>query len=132
MRYVGQAHELTIDVPKDAFSRREAAPLRSAFETEYLRRYGLTLDGMPVEIVSWRVSVQGPPILALARSAAAGPKMASVQSGTRRAYFRECGGSPTPSARREPGSGRGPRSRVPRSYKMTTRRSSSRPLGSVG
>jgi N-methylhydantoinase A len=92
MRYVGQAHELTIEVPARAFSARAAAPLRTAFETEYLRRYGLTLEGMPVEIVSWRVSVQGPPILSLAKSDGPRGTRSGAQTGSRRAHFRECGG----------------------------------------
>src|SRR5439155_13672897 len=63
MRYAGQGHELTIAATRDALARRDENTLRSAFETEYRRRYGLALEGMPIEIVSWRVSAQGPPVL---------------------------------------------------------------------
>jgi N-methylhydantoinase A len=91
MRYAGQGHELTIAANRDALARRDETALRSAFESEYRRRYGLVLEGMPIEVVSWRVGVQGPPVLGVAnpaRNAGAG----ADRPKKRRAFFREGGG----------------------------------------
>jgi N-methylhydantoinase A len=59
MRYFGQQSE--ISVPFDDDPRKIANPdkLRETFEAAYEKVYGLRLDDMPVEVVSWRVVAQG-------------------------------------------------------------------------
>jgi N-methylhydantoinase A len=92
MRYAGQGHELTISVTPGAFEKRDVDAIRREFETEYRRRYGLALEGMPVEIVSWRVSVQGPPVVAVERwerTQTTGPRRGVRM---RSAFFRDSGG----------------------------------------
>ncbi|HEV8319427.1 MAG TPA: hydantoinase/oxoprolinase family protein [Vicinamibacterales bacterium] len=91
MRYAGQGHELTIATNRDALARRDEKALRTAFEIEYRRRYGLALGGMPIEVVSWRVNVKGPPVLEVA-NATRKPAAGADRPKKRRAFFRDGGG----------------------------------------
>ena len=85
MRYVGQANEVTVDFAADPRQARDGAALRAAFEDAYQRLYGIRLDDMAVEVVSWRVTATGPAVdrrhVAGLGARAAGPK------GRRRAVF---------------------------------------------
>ncbi|HXF81669.1 MAG TPA: hypothetical protein VNN19_02820, partial [bacterium] len=60
MRYAGQFHDIEIPVPRP-LPTRAAVELRSAFDTEYERLYGVRLDGYPVQALNWRVLVTGRP-----------------------------------------------------------------------
>jgi N-methylhydantoinase A len=62
MRYRGQANEVTVDFPSDPRQSRDTAELRRIFEASYERLYGLRLDDIGVEVVSWRVTAVGPSI----------------------------------------------------------------------
>jgi N-methylhydantoinase A len=62
MRYEGQHNELTISVPEEIIGARDEDQMRRIFEKEYERSYGVRLDDVGVEVVSWRVSAFGPPI----------------------------------------------------------------------
>jgi N-methylhydantoinase A len=65
MRYVGQGHELGIELPSDLFSSaptpdlrgRWQAVLRSAFERDYERLYGRQIPMLDVEILSFTLSL---------------------------------------------------------------------------
>src|SRR5262249_10472833 len=57
MRYAGQGFEVPIDLPADA---RGWDALLEAFSTTYRRLFGRTIEGMPVEAVTWRLGVSGP------------------------------------------------------------------------
>lgn len=61
MRYVGQANEVTVDFTAEPLERRDTGELRRLFEQAYDKLYGLSLGGMGVEVVSWRVTAVGPP-----------------------------------------------------------------------
>jgi N-methylhydantoinase A len=93
MRYVGQEHPVTVQLPADVFRRRNAVALKRQFDEEHLRRYGTHAPEEPAEIVSLRATVTGvlkkPPLERIARGARQAP--ASAKSGTRRAYFAELG-----------------------------------------
>jgi len=60
MRYLGQQNEVTVDLDGDPRTGRNAVRLREQFEKAYEQLYGIRLDDMDVEVVSWRVSVLGP------------------------------------------------------------------------
>lgn len=62
MRYFGQQHEVTVTFDKDPLSLRDTAALSRLFAENYRTLYGVTPDHVPVEIVSWRVVVNGPAI----------------------------------------------------------------------
>lgn len=74
MRYLGQQSELRIDLPEDPRRARDSGALRALFEAEYTAQYGLKLDGMPIELVNWRLTVSGP---VPQRAAAAAPASAA-------------------------------------------------------
>jgi N-methylhydantoinase A len=59
MRYLGQQSEVRIVLPDDPRQTRNTDEIKGLFETEYLRQYGLKLEGMKVEIVSWVVTASG-------------------------------------------------------------------------
>jgi N-methylhydantoinase A len=73
LRYHGQQNEVGVTFDHDPRQARDPARLRSAFEAAYLTLYGVTPSHVPIEIVSWRMSVQGPEIAftPAAKSAAA-------------------------------------------------------------
>ena len=62
MRYEGQHNELTIALPEKVIKARNETEMRRIFEDEYDKSYGVRLDNVGVEVVSWRVSAFGPPI----------------------------------------------------------------------
>ena len=57
MRYVGQGHEIGVDLPGDV---DDAAALRDAFDRGYEAVYGRTIPGLDVEILSWTLVVSAP------------------------------------------------------------------------
>ena len=89
MRYEGQSHETTIELPKSSFDERDEAALVGAFEDAYARRYGRALQGIPIEVVNWRCSVSGP--VPAGAFAGVGPsrKADGVERGVRRAFVPE-------------------------------------------
>lgn len=71
LRYEGQGHELTMALPVGGFGEGGSATferfdasighwLRERFESQYHATYGLVLADMPVEAVSWSVTVGTP------------------------------------------------------------------------
>lgn len=62
MRYFGQQHEVTVTFDQDPRSLRDTAALSRLFAENYRALYGVTPDHVPVEIVSWRVVVNGPAV----------------------------------------------------------------------
>ena len=56
MRYTGQQSEVTVSLPNDPRESIDPEAIKANFEKAYAELYGLTLDGMDMEIVSWRVS----------------------------------------------------------------------------
>ncbi|MDR7573843.1 MAG: hydantoinase/oxoprolinase family protein, partial [Armatimonadota bacterium] len=60
MRYAGQFHDIEVPVPRPV-DDRAAEELRSRFDREYLRLYGIVLEGYPVQALNWRVLVTGEP-----------------------------------------------------------------------
>src|ERR1051326_5567773 len=73
MRYVGQEHPVTVQLPADVFRRRDAEALKGQFDAEHLRRYGTNAPAERAEIVSLRATVTGvlkkPPLERVARGA---------------------------------------------------------------
>ncbi len=59
MRYLGQQSEVRIALQDDPRRARDTDAIKTLFEAEYLRQYGLKLDGMKIEIVSWLVTASG-------------------------------------------------------------------------
>ena len=60
LRYLGQQNELTVWLPHAPRCSSDAQVLLQEFEQAYQAHYSVTLAGSPVEIVSWRVTAEGP------------------------------------------------------------------------
>jgi len=93
MRYVGQEHPVTVELPAEVFRRRSGDALKRRFDEEHLRRYGTCAPEEAAEIVSLRATVTGamkkPRLERIARGGRA--PSASALHGKRSAYFTELG-----------------------------------------
>jgi N-methylhydantoinase A len=89
MRYVGQEHLVTIDVPLEHFAQNDRASIKRLFDEVHLQRYGTSAPGENAEIASIRSSVTGllakPAFERMPDGGAEPPRQAS--RGTRQAWF---------------------------------------------
>ena len=62
MRYVGQGHEIGVELPAAVVQGREnaATDLREAFDRGYEAVYGRTIPGLDVEVLSWTLVISAP------------------------------------------------------------------------
>ena len=60
MRYVGQGHEIRVEVPAGQLDDSHRAILQSAFDRAYRGLYGRVCEGVSVEAIHWRATVSGP------------------------------------------------------------------------
>jgi N-methylhydantoinase A len=60
MRYVGQAHEISVRLPLPATDPGIEDALRASFDETYRRLYSVLNDSFGIEILNWRVRVAGP------------------------------------------------------------------------
>ena len=60
MRYVGQGHELAIDLPAGPYTESHRDRFTEAFERTYANLYGHVIDGVDIEILSWTLMVSEP------------------------------------------------------------------------
>ena len=56
LRYVGQGHDLRVALDDGPLSRDHGALLKTRFEDRYRAVYGLTIDGLDIQSVSWSVT----------------------------------------------------------------------------
>lgn len=94
MRYVGQEHAATLEVPVELFRGRDRQGIRRLFDESHTRLYGYASQEGDAEIVSVRSSIQGVvPKPAMQRIEAGGedpPRAAAT--GSRPVHFRIAGG----------------------------------------
>ena len=80
MRYVGQEHAVTVDLPMSVFAKRDRAAIKTHFDAMHERRYGTSAPDERAEIVSLRATVTGvmqkPPPAKIARGRKTPPKAA--------------------------------------------------------
>ena len=57
LRYVGQGHCLRIELEEGPLTQADGSALKDRFESRYRSVYGLTIDGLGVQSVSWSVTV---------------------------------------------------------------------------
>ena len=57
LRYVGQGHDLRIGLDDGPLARDDGRALKDRFEEQYRAVYGLTIDGLDIQSVSWSVTV---------------------------------------------------------------------------
>jgi N-methylhydantoinase A len=103
MRYVGQEHAVTVDIPVAVFRARDAATIKKLFDAVHVQRYGYCSEKESTEIVSVRASVAGtlpkPALRQLARGN--GTPAAEAARGKRPVYFVATGWVEAPTFQRE-------------------------------
>ena len=89
MRYVGQEHAVTVDLPMAVFTKRDRAAIKRHFDAMHERRYGTSAPEERAELVSLRATVTGvmhkPPPAKIKRGGPTPPKAAFT--GKRPVYF---------------------------------------------
>ena len=89
MRYVGQEHAVTVDLPAEVFAGSDRAAIKARFDEVHAVRYGTSAPEEPAELVSLRTTVAGilskPPLIGAA-------DMLDLPAESRRVYFSETGG----------------------------------------
>src|SRR5712671_2589871 len=93
MRYVGQEHAVTVDLPLKVFERADRVAIKRAFDAMHELRYGTSAPDERAEIVSLRSTVTGvmgkPPIAKIRRGSVT--PVAAAHRGKRPVYFDEVG-----------------------------------------
>ena len=59
MRYVGQEHAVTVDLPMKVFEKQDRAAIKRQFDEMHEQRYGTCAPNERAEIVSLRTTVAG-------------------------------------------------------------------------
>ncbi|HZT50848.1 MAG TPA: hydantoinase/oxoprolinase family protein [Stellaceae bacterium] len=94
MRYVGQEHAVTVDLPMEVFERRDREAIKRHFDAQHEFRYGTCAPAERAEVVSLRTTVTGvmrkPPQEPIEAGGRAPRK--SAATGRRPVYFGEEGG----------------------------------------
>ncbi len=75
MRYVGQEHAVTVDLPLGVFAKRNRGAIKRLFDAQHALRYGTSAPDEQAEIVSLRTTVTG---------AMRKPPQAKIGSGSRK------------------------------------------------
>lgn len=103
MRYVGQEHAVTVEIPVMAFKKQEKSILKKAFDDAHRERYGRGSPNEAAEIVSIRSTLTGvmkkPVLEKIPKGTRIAPR--SACSGSRKTYFNDVGWVETATYRRE-------------------------------
>jgi N-methylhydantoinase A len=98
MRYVGQEHAVTVDLPLAFFESKDRSAIKQQFDELHKVRYGTSAPKEPADLVSLRVTVLGtmkkPPRHSVEEGAAQ-PEKAAVRI-VKPVYFRQGGWADTP------------------------------------
>lgn len=93
MRYIGQGFEVSVPLPDGPLTPERLSEVQEAFAVAYRALYGRTAEGVPLEVLTWRVVVSGPrPELALGSDTFGTADARDAQKGERRIYLPEHGG----------------------------------------
>src|SRR5882762_8825459 len=80
MRYVGQEHPVTVDLPMSVFVKQDRKAIKRHFDDHHMLRYGTSAPNERSEVVSLRVTVTGlmkkPPQEKIKKGGSAPPKAA--------------------------------------------------------
>ncbi len=102
MRYVGQEHAVTVNLPLELFQTQDRDGIKRRFDAVHQTRYGFSVASEKAEIVSLRSAITGemrkPPFEHIAQGAA--QPQAGAFSGTRPVYFAGAGFVDTPTYQR--------------------------------
>jgi N-methylhydantoinase A len=82
MRYVGQEHPVTVELPMRVFQKQDRKAIKQHFDDDHMQRYSTSAPKERAEIVSLRVTVAGrmrkPPQEKIKKGGSAPPKSAST------------------------------------------------------
>lgn len=96
MRYVGQEHPVTVELPGAFFLRPDRAALKQLFDNEHMKRYAFNAPGEPAEIVSLHSSVIGgldkPHAKRLRAAGGKSGRKPAVKAAKRKVYLTEARG----------------------------------------
>jgi N-methylhydantoinase A len=98
MRYVGQEHAVTVDIPEHHFKNGDRKGIKDLFDAVHAQRYGTSAPDEPAEIASLRTTITGivgKPGLERIQTGGATPRK-EAETGSRKAYFQEVGFVDTP------------------------------------
>jgi len=102
MRYIGQEHAVTVDLPLELFRAQDREGIKRCFDAVHQTRYGFSVSTEPAEIVSLRSATIGemrkPPFEPIARGGAQPSSDALL--GARPVHFEGAGWMDTPTYRR--------------------------------
>ncbi|SDP60631.1 N-methylhydantoinase A [Rhodoferax sp. OV413] len=103
MRYVGQEHAVTVDLPLAYFEGRDRSAIKQQFDELHKVRYGTSAPKEPADLVSLRVTVLGtmkkPPKHSVDEGSSK-PEKAALRA-VKPVYFRQGGWADTPVYTRE-------------------------------
>src|SRR5271169_1072605 len=89
MRYAGQEHPVTVELPMRVFQKQDRKAVKQHFDDDHMQRYGTSAPNERAEIVSLRVTVAGrmrkPPQETVKKGGSAPPKAA--YTGRRKVWF---------------------------------------------
>ena len=89
MRYVGQEHPVTVELPMRVFQKQDRKAIKKHFDDDHMQRYGTSAPDERAEIVSLRTTVTGlmkkPPQEKIRKGSSAPPK--SAFTGKRKVSF---------------------------------------------
>ena len=99
MRYVGQEHAVTVDLPLEVIRAKDRAAIKAEFDKVHAVRYGTSAPGEPADLVSLRMTVTGLMQKPSPRQVPEGARTPDPEAvmRTKDVYFRDAGGFvPTP------------------------------------
>jgi len=90
MRYTGQGHEVTVELPDGKLGPDDADRLTAFYRKEYLRLYNREGPNVPLEALTWRLEVVAPrPEIRLEGEEGASYPAEQAQKGAREIYLPE-------------------------------------------
>jgi N-methylhydantoinase A len=90
MRYVGQGHEVTIELPDGSLGPEDANGLTELYREEYKRLYGREGPDVPLETITWRLEASSPrPAIRLDGKGGGEGDPADARKGEREIYLPE-------------------------------------------
>jgi N-methylhydantoinase A len=98
MRYVGQEHSVTVEIPRRHFDIGDRKAIKDLFDAVHAQRYGTSAPDEPAEIASLRTTITGiieKPGLERIEAGGTTPPEAA-QAGIRKAFFQGAGFVDTP------------------------------------
>ncbi len=92
VRYVGQGHEVIVELPDGSLGPEDADRLTALYRKEYRRLYNREGPDVPLEAVTWRLEVAAPRPEIRLGGEEGGSSSSRAQKGMREVYLPEDGG----------------------------------------